>query len=114
MNEYKEITATELKNLLKSEQKILIVDVRSKEEYEEVHIDGAYLMELPKFNQETLEQKCASIENLQSVIFYCKAGFRSKSAIQHLENFAYETYNLQGGISSWIGMSYQVIIDDEY
>jgi phage shock protein E len=112
MNEIKEITATELKKLLNSEQKILIVDVRSKEEYEEVHIDGSYLMELPKFNQETLEQKCASIENLKTVIFQCKSGVRSKIAMQHLEKFSYETYNLKGGISSWAGMGYKVIQDN--
>lgn len=112
MEEIKEITAEELKNLLK-EKKVLIVDVRSKEEYMEVHMEDAFLMELPQFNQKVLEQKCAEIDGLEAVIFQCRSGVRSRTAMHHLDDFPYESYNLKGGIVSWAGLGYKVIIDDD-
>lgn len=114
MSDIKEITAQELRNSLLENEKVLIIDVRSKEEFEEAHIENAVLMELPSFNQEQLEKKCKSVDNLQTVIFQCRSGIRSKIAMQSLENFPYKSYNLQGGISSWAGLGYNVILDDNY
>ncbi|MDR2007753.1 MAG: rhodanese-like domain-containing protein [Alphaproteobacteria bacterium] len=108
----KEITAIELQNLLKNEE-ILIVDVRTAEEYAQAHLKNAFLMELHNFNQEKLEQKCEGILGLKKVIFQCRSGVRSVSAIELLSSrFPYESYNLQGGIIAWVGRGYEVILND--
>ncbi len=113
MSNIKEITAKELRDKLLSGEKILMIDVRSKDEYINMYIENSFLMELPLFNQTDLEQKCRDIDNLKKVVFICKSGFRSRNAINLLENFPYEAYNLIGGISAWAGLGYSLVMDFE-
>ncbi|MDR0484464.1 MAG: rhodanese-like domain-containing protein [Alphaproteobacteria bacterium] len=114
MKDIKEITASELKDLIKAKEDLLIVDVRTAEEYNQVHLENALLMELSNFNQKELEEKCYNIDGLKKVVFQCRSGVRSKDAMKLLDdNFPYESYNLKGGIVSWAGNGYKIIMDDE-
>ena len=77
----------------------LMIDVRSKEEYDEEHIDGA--LSLPV--DEITNEKVASVINDKNniIIVYCKSGVRSAQAVTKLNDLGYNNvYNL-GAMSNW-------------
>ena len=92
------VTYMEAKEMIINDGAIL-VDVRTKEEYNEEHIDGAVLLTLDTINEETAED---AIEDKNSVIIvYCRSGNRSSQAVELLTELGYtEVYDL-GAMSNW-------------
>ena len=98
--ENKDISYSDLKIFMKKNN-VYLIDVRSKQEYEEGHLDGAINISL--YNIEKEIEKV--VKNKSSkVILYCSSGSRSKKAKKILEDLGYnEVYNLEGGIDKiWI------------
>ena len=90
----KEIKKEELKNFTKNG--VTIIDVRSKQEYEEWHLNGAIL--IPEYE---IKEKIKNIvENKdEKILVYCSSGLRSKQAQEELINLGYKNvYNLKDGI----------------
>ncbi len=84
-------------NLLKESNGILL-DVRSKQEYEETHLPGAINISLYDIKQE-IEKKIPNKN--ETIIVYCETGSRSKQAKTILEQINYKNvYNLKNGINS--------------
>lgn len=85
-------------NKLYSEGAIL-VDVRSPQEYQEGHLDGAIL--IPEYE---LISRCEKeLPNKEAtIILYCSSGSRSKKAQKELERLEYKNvYNLYNGIQNY-------------
>ena len=80
---------------------IVLIDVRSGQEYEEGHLDGA--INIPVYNIEKEISKCVKSTE-DTIILYCSSGSRSRQAKEILENLGYsEVYNLKEGIDKiWI------------
>ena len=80
---------------------VYLIDVRSGQEYEEGHLNGA--INIPLFN---IEKEIGNVVRNKNdiIILYCSSGNRSKEAKMILENLGYqEVYNLKGGIDRvWI------------
>lgn len=96
----KDISYEELKKFIKNKD-IYLIDVRSGQEYEEGHLDGA--LNIPFYNIEKDIEK--NIKNKDdTIILYCSSGSRSKKAKEILERLGYsEVYNLKEGINKiWI------------
>jgi phage shock protein E len=95
---FSNITPEEAKKRLDSEKEIILVDVRTKEEYETGHIEKAILMPLDTIVEEA-EKK---IVDKEAIIFvYCRSGSRSTAAANILVEQGYKNvYNL-GGIADW-------------
>ena len=94
--EGKDITYDKAKKNIKKERESYLKDVRSKQEYEEGHLQGAInicLYDLEK----NIEKK---VKNRQAkIILYCASGVRSKKAREILENMGYkDVYSLKYGI----------------
>lgn len=98
--ENKEISYKELNEFMK-EKKGFLIDVRSNQEYEEGHLNGA--INISVYN---IEKEIRNVVKNKSdiIILYCSSGTRSKEAKSILENMGYtEVYNLKGGIDKlWI------------
>jgi len=96
----------ELLEKLNDDDKAFIVDVRTKEEYEESHIPNSTLMDI-KDPKSFIEE----IENLDKDLnyyVYCHSGVRSVQACQIMKTFGFNNlYNLLGGISEWNGPKVQ-------
>ena len=98
--ENKEISYKNLKELMKNKT-VYLIDVRSNQEYEEGHLDGAINISL--YNIE--KQIGNYVKNKTDIIIlYCSSGGRSREAKRILENLGYEeVYNLKGGIDMvWV------------
>lgn len=93
-DEKKDITRMEFNKYNKDGT--IIIDVRSKQEYEEGHIDGAINIseyDIKKKAKELLKDKN------EKIILYCSTGYRSKRAQKQLERIGYtNVYNVFGGI----------------
>ena len=73
----------------------LIIDVRSKKEFLEGHINGS--INIPLYDLENHIQKLP--DKHCPIIIYCRSGHRSKQAKEKLERLGYENiYNLKNGL----------------
>ena len=99
MGTVKNITAAQTKEALGSDKSIILLDVRTKDEYNQAHIPGSILIPLDE-----LESSAAS--KLQdkgaAIIVYCRSGARSANASNILVRLGYTNVsNMLGGISGW-------------
>ena len=95
----KNVTAEEAYNLVNEDKELIILDVRTKEEYDNGHIPGAKLLPV-----QILNLKIDEIEDLKDkpVLVYCASGGRSPRAVKILaDNDFQKIYHLSRGISSW-------------
>jgi phage shock protein E len=85
-----------MKEMLKTNRNIIIIDVRTEEEYQDNHIPGAINIPL----QDIKEKIGRVVESKNEVIIvYCEYGGRSRKACNKLEKMGYvNVYNLDGGI----------------
>lgn len=96
--EVKLLTAEEAYQRMESGDPLIIVDVRTKEEYDTGHIEGAVLIpneEIGITMPEQLPEKDAEI------LVYCRSGNRSAQAAEKLAGMGYTNVNDFGGINSW-------------
>lgn len=99
----KEMTVTELKQLLDSDAKdYVLVDVRNPNEYEIAQIPGAILIPLPDIEDGDGVTKVQEILNGHRLIVHCKSGMRSAKALGILkEKAGLDGINITGGILAW-------------
>lgn len=96
--DYKDIKPEDAKERLDNEKGIILLDVRTLEEYTEKHIHGSILIpvdEIPSKAAEILTNKN------DEIFVYCRSGKRSVTASKALVKMGYtKVYNL-GGIIDW-------------
>ena len=97
-NTYEQITPAEAKALMDSEDRYIILDVRTPEEFAERHIEGAIL--IPDYE---IGEKAESIltDKEQLILVYCRSGRRSKNAANELAMLGYTNIKEFGGINDW-------------
>ncbi len=97
-NNYKDINYEILIKLLKSGSDVVLVDVRSPQEFAENRIGPAInipLYEISRLASDSLPNKRAPI------ILFCQSGTRSKKACNILARMGYvHLYNLDGGLDA--------------
>jgi len=86
-NSVKEISADELNKMLVTNSKILIVDLRDKDDNEDI---GFHTISVPHYD---VSRKVKLFSGYDSVVFYCRSGSRSTSVINYLQKL-YKLNNL--------------------
>ena len=97
--EYKKITSDEAKKMMET-QKVIVVDVRTLEEYNEGHIPNAISVPLETIENEA-ETKLKNKDDL--ILVYCRSGRRSREAALRLIEKGYTNVIDFGGIKDWNG-----------
>ena len=97
--EYKKITSDEAKKMMET-QKVIVVDVRTLEEYNEGHIPNAISIPLETIENEA-EVKLKNKDDL--ILVYCRSGRRSREAALKLIEKGYTNVIDFGGIKDWNG-----------
>ena len=95
---YVNITAEEAKRIMDSEEGYIILDTRTREEFEEGHIPSAVLIphdQIKEKAEEVLTNKD------QMILVYCRSGRRSKIAAEALAELGYTNIKEFGGIIDW-------------
>jgi len=92
-----EITVEELKERLDRGEKVFILDVRNREEFQICRIPGSNLLPLPE-----LAQRFGELSADQEMVVHCKSGMRSAKAIAFLKQQGFKKLrNVKGGILAW-------------
>ena len=97
-SDYSTITAKEAKDMMDKDSTITIIDVRTEEEFNTGHIDGAILIpdtDILEKAEETLTDKSATI------LVYCRSGRRSALAAADFVEHGYSNVYDFGGIIDW-------------
>ena len=78
----------------------ILVDVRTAEEYESGHIQGAVNFD---FYSESFQNDILTLDKSSSVILYCRTQNRSTKTANYLKENGYKEISvLAGGITSWV------------
>jgi rhodanese-related sulfurtransferase len=103
----KQVTVAELQQ--RKLQQVILIDVRSLEEYTEDHIAKSVLVPLTDIESSfgvkrirTIAQESAKSNQTQpTIVLYCTSGMRSVKAYQLLKNTGLNLVVLSGGIKAW-------------
>ena len=95
---YEQITQAEAKAIMDSEEPYVLLDVRTQEEYDAEHIEGAIL--IPDYEIETKAESILKDKNAL-ILVYCRSGRRSKNAAIILTTLGYTNIKEFGGIIDW-------------
>lgn len=103
--EYQKITAADAKARMDSGDEIIILDVRTQEEYDAGHIPGAILVP----NETIIDKQPELLPDLNAeILVYCRSGNRSAQAAKKLIAIGYTNVFDFGGIIDW---PYDVVTD---
>ena len=91
-------------NYMEAKEKIIndgaiFLDVRTKDEYNEKHIDGASLLPLDKIDIDSISQIVS--EKDTPIIVYCRSGNRIQQARKKLIALGYSKVYDLGAMSNW-------------
>ena len=94
----KEVTTTELNDMLKSGEPLNLIDVRELDEVAEGMISGAVHIPLGD-----VEARMDELDKSKQYIMICRSGGRSGRATEFLNDAGYNAVNMTGGMLEWEG-----------
>ncbi len=95
--QYNRISAKEAKHRIDNEPDIIIIDVRTEEEYRELHIPYSINIPLSMVTDKVKEKYPQDAK----LFIYCRSGVRSRIATSQLALMGYNKVYDFGGIISW-------------
>ena len=95
---YHKISAEEAYEMMASQEVVVVVDVRTREEYDGGHIENAVLVPNESIGSEMPE---ALPDKEATLLVYCRSGRRSKDAAQKLLKLGYQNVYDFGGVIDW-------------
>ena len=97
--EYIRITPQAALEMMENED-VVVLDVRSAEEFEEGHIPGAVLLPYSEVRENAPN---VISDKAQIILVYCRSGRRSEIAARTLIDLGYTRVYDFGGIIDWVG-----------
>ncbi|MDP2217933.1 MAG: rhodanese-like domain-containing protein [Methanolobus sp.] len=99
------LSVHDLKNKLDADEELFILDVRSDDEWESGHIEGARHIYVGH-----VEENLDKVPKNCQVVVYCGSGRRSNIAASILKKNGYrKVFNVLGSMSAWKSAGYEVI-----
>ena len=92
-----DIAGAEAQARLSSAQPPLVLDVRTKEEFRQGHIQGSLLIPLDELSRQMQE-----VPTDREILVICRSGARSGIATSQLRSAGYNAFNISGGLMSWM------------
>lgn len=93
---YEDVSTDKAKQMI-DEGKVVVLDVRTKEEYDAGHIPGAQLLPV-----QVLHEHIDELNENEHYLIVCRSGNRSVQASELLlENGFQHIYNLELGMNDW-------------
>ena len=103
-----EIYPTDVVKKIENGEPIVLLDVRTPEEYEEIHLKNALLLPVQELSQESLARiGLGEDAKNKEIIIYCRSGARSKTAYDIMKSLGYTNIkSVAGGMIHWEEDSY--------
>jgi thioredoxin len=94
-----DLSASEFQTAMSAESDAQILDVRTIDEFQNGHIEGAINADV---NSAALQQIASDLNKDKTVFVYCLSGARSASAAEMLKEMGFKSIvNLTGGMLAW-------------
>ncbi|MCB4759318.1 MAG: rhodanese-like domain-containing protein [Sulfurovum sp.] len=103
---FESITPKQAITLLEKDNNIMLLDVRTIQEYKSGHLHNAILIPLSKLKKNL--NKLVLYKN-KKILVYCRSGSRSIAASHILEKHGFMPINIKEGIRGLIDMGVQII-----
>ncbi len=88
---------------------LVILDVRTPEEFAEGHVDGAVLLD---FYREDFAEQLAALDPDVSYVLYCRSGNRSGQTRTLMSDLGFtDVEDVEGGIVNWQSAGLPVVTD---
>lgn len=82
------------------EKKVIVLDVRTADEFAEGHLAGA--MNIDFLESEKFEAAVSKLDKSKSYLVHCQAGGRSARSLKVFQKLGFESiYHLDGGFGDW-------------
>jgi rhodanese-related sulfurtransferase len=103
---FESVSAEQAYTLMKNDDNVTLLDVRSIEEFKSHHVRDAQLIPLGELKN--------NLENLKDhknkkILVYCQTGRRSVSASRILENNNFTPINIKGGIIAMKHVGFEMV-----
>lgn len=111
-----EISPGEVVKKVRSNEDVVLLDVRTLEEYEEIHLENALLLPVQELSEQTLN-KIGLGDNAKDkeIILYCRSGARSQTAYNIMKSLGYTNIkSVAGGMIHWQEDKYPLTESGEY
>ena len=99
---FTDITPHEAQNLIEKQARnnvLVLLDVRTPEEFAAGHLNGALNLNL---NVPDFADRLNELDKTKVYLVYCKGGVRSARAMQIMQKQGFrQVYNLSGGLNKW-------------
>ena len=96
---YQDLNAKQFYEMIQKEKDVIILDVRTPQEYQEGHISNAINIPVQILGQQL--DKLNKFKD-KKILVYCRSGHRSAIASQILDRAGFKNvYNLKGGLFEW-------------
>ena len=98
---YKSISPADARKRMNSGESVVLLDVRTPEEFAVKHIPGSILIPVEPVDLVTTDVEAVIVDKNIPVFIYCRSGRRSVDAAKIMVKAGYtDVYDL-GGINSW-------------
>jgi rhodanese-related sulfurtransferase len=102
------IPTVEFADKLKNGSGVMIIDVRTPEEFAQGHLKNAINID---FNSENFTSEISKLDKSKTTLIYCLSGGRSGKALTQMKSDGFkEVYNMQGGILKWKSESRELVL----
>ena len=90
-----------------ADSSVIVLDVRTADEYGDGHIERAINIDVKK--DDFLQKAKAALPADKTIAVYCRSGRRSANACGKLSSVGYKCVNLKGGVLAWMDEKKPVI-----
>lgn len=95
----KQLNSPEVSQLLKKSPKIVVLDVRTAEEFAEGHIKGAKNIDI---RQPDFFSRVDQLDKKATYLLYCRTNRRSTSAVEYMTQKGFQhLYQMMDGFPGW-------------
>lgn len=94
-------------NALVNVDGVVVLDVRTPEEFASGHLPDAINIDL---NSSQFAEEISKLDQSATYAIYCRSGNRSRAALESMQAGGFEyVHHLEGGIGAWQEAGYEVV-----
>jgi phage shock protein E len=92
--------------MLQKDKKMIILDVRTADEFKEGHLKGAINIDI---RQPEAFSKIDKLDHNAKYLVHCRTNHRSKTAVDHMIQSGFKTvYQMMDGYTGWVANNLEV------
>ncbi len=93
------LDVTQVSQMIADNEDIVLIDVRTPEEFMQGHLDGAKLI---NFYDANFQEEVKKLDTAKKYVVYCRSGGRSAKSVNAMKKLGFsEVYNMSGGVLAW-------------